>query len=174
MPKRTTIPKREGYKPRHYNPEGPLASRPHKTTTIPRKVAPKPEPAKPEPPAARKPPGKALDSGNKTVTIKHVSSKKPSTGGGSRAPVLGGMLTGDASIVVGGVVIATGLTVVKQLLDSKLSMRPVIGGFVVGTGLLLLALVNTPIATALTLLIVTTSILTNGAFILEKALKAAG
>ena len=177
MPKQTRIPIKKGppapgRKAPGVERTGVLKSEPHKRTTIPRHPKPAAQPA-PAKPAARKPPGKALDSGNKTVTIKHVSSKKPTTARAS-SPPLGGMLTGDASIVVGGVVIATGLTVVKQLLDSKLSMRPVIGGFVVGTGLLLLALVNTPIATALTLLIVTTSILTNGAFILEKALKAAG
>lgn len=170
MVKRTTIPKRPGYEPRKYNPEGPLASRPHKTTTIKRN---RPAPAPVEKPAAKKPTGKALDSGNKTVTIKHVSSSKGG-GGGNRGPsFIGSMITGDASLVVGGVVVATGLTVLKQLLDSKLSMRPIIGGFVIGTGLLMLALISTPVATALALLILTTSVLTNGSFILQKALRAA-
>lgn len=74
----------------------------------------------------------------------------------------------NAGFVIVGTVLASGLTVLNQLLHGTKSMRPVIGGFIVGTVLLLLAMFNTAIAGALALLVLLASILKNGVPILEK------
>lgn len=78
----------------------------------------------------------------------------------------------DTTIVVGGVVTAAGLTSLNQLTEGKLSMRPVIGGFIVGTALLIVAFINTPVAAALALLLMITSVFVNGAPVMSKALGA--
>lgn len=80
--------------------------------------------------------------------------------------VLGGLKGGTT--IIAGTVTATGLTVLRQLLEGNLSMRPIISGFVVGTGLLVLGFFSTPIAAALALLLVVTSVLMNAPPILEK------
>ncbi len=79
----------------------------------------------------------------------------------------------NTTVIVTGTVVATGLTSLKQLLEGKLSMRPIIGGFVVGTVLLISAFFNTEIASALALLLLVTSVLNNGIPILEKVMNAA-
>ena len=71
-------------------------------------------------------------------------------------------------IVIGGVVVATGLTVLKDLLEGKKQFRPVIAGFVVGTLLLTIAMFSAPIAAALALLLLATSVMTNSIPILTK------
>jgi hypothetical protein len=77
------------------------------------------------------------------------------------------------SVVVAGTIAATGLTVLNNLLQGKVSMRPVIAGFVVGTFLLLMAFFNTQIAAALALLLLLTSMLVNGLPLLQKVIKPA-
>lgn len=79
----------------------------------------------------------------------------------------------DTGVVITGTILATGLTSINQLIEGKLSMRPILGGFVVGTFLLMIALFNTGIAVALALLIMVTSILINGLPIMQYVLKAA-
>jgi len=75
-----------------------------------------------------------------------------------------------ATTIIAGVIVSTGLTVLNQLLQGEVKVQPVIGGFVVGTMLLILAFFSVEIAAALALLLVVTSVLTNGASILEKVL----
>lgn len=82
-------------------------------------------------------------------------------------------MIGNTSFIVAGAVMATGLTSLRQLLEGKLSMRPIIGGFIVGTMLLTMAFFNTDIAGALALLLLVASILNNGIPILNKVMNAA-
>lgn len=113
----------------------------------------------------RKPPGAAF-TGDKTVTVVHQSSGGSS---GSRGG-LPKVATGGGGTVIACVVVATGLTSLNQLLNNQRSMRPVIGGFVVGTMLLTLAFFAPAVASALALLILVSSVLTNGVPIMEKVL----
>lgn len=77
----------------------------------------------------------------------------------------------STTTVIVGPVVATGLTVLNQLLNGTPTFRPVIAGFVVGTGLLLLAMFSMQVAAALALLILITSVFTNAAPILEKVMQ---
>jgi len=72
----------------------------------------------------------------------------------------------NVSMVIGGVVVATGLTSLHQLIAGKLSMQPVISGFVVGTALLITAFFSTGIASAIALLLLVASVMNNGVPIL--------
>lgn len=83
-------------------------------------------------------------------------------------PVGGGFT--DVAVVIAGTVMSTGLTVLNDLLKGTINMRPIIGGFIVGTALLVIAMFNTPIAVALALLMLVTSVLINGTPILEKVM----
>lgn len=74
----------------------------------------------------------------------------------------------STTTIVASVIAATGLTVLDDLLHGRLAMKPVIGGFIVGTGLLFIAFFNTPIAAALALLLLITSLLVNAVPVLEK------
>lgn len=76
----------------------------------------------------------------------------------------------QTTVVIAGTVTATGLTVLNQLLHNRLSMKPVIGGFIVGTALLMIAFFSTDIAAALALLMLTTSVLANANPILQKVM----
>jgi hypothetical protein len=77
---------------------------------------------------------------------------------------------GSTSTIIAGVVAATGLTVLNDLLAGNLAMKPVIAGFVVGTFLLVIGLFNTPIAGALALLLLITSVFVNGVPVLRKVM----
>ena len=70
--------------------------------------------------------------------------------------------------VIAGTVVATGLTVLNQILNGGLSIKPIIGGFIVGTSLLTMALFSAPIAAALALLLLVTSVMVNTIPILQK------
>lgn len=74
----------------------------------------------------------------------------------------------STTTIVAGVIAATGLTVLNDLLHDRLAMKPLIGGFIVGTGLLLMAFFNVPIAAALALLLLVTSLLVNAPPVLRK------
>jgi len=74
----------------------------------------------------------------------------------------------STSVVIAGTVLATGLTVLNNLLQGTKSFHPVIGGFIVGTVLLTLAFFSTDMAAALALLLLVTSVLMNGVPILKK------
>jgi hypothetical protein len=75
-----------------------------------------------------------------------------------------------ASLIVTGTIVASGMTVLNQLLNGSITMRPVIGGFIVGTSLLILALFNPQIASALALLLLVSSLLNNAAPVLAKVI----
>jgi hypothetical protein len=77
----------------------------------------------------------------------------------------------NVSTVIGGVIVATGLTVLNDLLNGEIRMQPVISGFVVGTFLLILAFFSTPVAAALALLLVVTSVMRNGGAVLAKVMQ---
>lgn len=76
----------------------------------------------------------------------------------------------DTTVVIAGTVVATGLTVLNDLLNGRLSMRPIIGGFIIGTSLLIMAFFNTSIAAAISLLLLTTSLFMNGVPVLTKVM----
>lgn len=76
----------------------------------------------------------------------------------------------NVTTVIAGTAVATALTSLNQLLNGTPSFRTIIGGFVVGTGLLVLAMFSTPVAAALALLILITSLLVNAAPILQKVM----
>lgn len=80
------------------------------------------------------------------------------------------MFTNPTSILAS-VILATGLTVLKQLLDGQLAMKPIIGGFLVGTGLLVLSFFNVQIAVGLALMTLLASVLNNGVPVLNKVMK---
>lgn len=73
----------------------------------------------------------------------------------------------NAVTVIASVSTATGLTVLANLLDGENSFSPVIGGFVVGTLLLMFSFVSAEIAAALALLALLTSVLMNADRILK-------
>lgn len=82
------------------------------------------------------------------------------------ADKLGGLRGG--TLVIAGTVTATGLTVLNQLLRGEVQVKPIISGFIVGTMLLILAFWSVPVAAALSLLILVTSIFINAPAILEE------
>ena len=79
----------------------------------------------------------------------------------------------NPNVIIPSVVGAIALTEVKLLLDGKLGMRPIIGGFIVGAGLLIMSMFMTEIAVALSLMILLGSILNNGVPVLEKVMNMA-
>jgi hypothetical protein len=79
----------------------------------------------------------------------------------------------NPNTILASIVTAIGLTAIKQLLDGKLSMRPIIGGFVVGAGLLIMSIFTVEIAVGLAVMILLASVLNNGVPILEKVMKMA-
>lgn len=74
-------------------------------------------------------------------------------------------------IVIGGVVVSTGLTVLNQILHGEQTIQPVIAGFIVGTFLLIIALFSVEVAAAFALLLLTSSVLINAGGILAKVAK---
>jgi hypothetical protein len=76
-------------------------------------------------------------------------------------------MTGSSTIIAS-VVTATGLTSLNQLLNDKQSFQPVIGGFVVGTMLLVMALFSESLAASMAILILVSSVLMNGTDLLSK------
>ena len=74
----------------------------------------------------------------------------------------------NVTTVIGGVIVATGLTVLNDLLNGEIRMAPIISGFIVGTFLLIIAFFSAEIASALALLLVVTSVLRNGGNVLAK------
>lgn len=116
-------------------------------------------------------PKAALTNGDRTVTIRHerVNGNRPSSSSKPVSEKLYQGITGGGTIIAA-TVGATGLTVLKQLLDGDINVKPVIGGFIVGTMLLMMAFFSVEIATALSLLLLLTSVLQNGTSILEKVL----
>lgn len=72
------------------------------------------------------------------------------------------------SIIIAGVGVSTGLTVLRDLLYGNISAKPVIGGFVVGTLLLIVAFWSVEVSAAFALLMLSTSVLRNAPRILEK------
>jgi hypothetical protein len=79
----------------------------------------------------------------------------------------------NVNTILASVVAATALTALKQLLDGKLSMRPIIGGFIVGAGLLIMSFFAVEIAVGLALMILLASVLNNGVPVLEKVMRFA-
>lgn len=75
------------------------------------------------------------------------------------------------SIVIGGTVVATGLTVLNQILNGTATIKPVIAGFIVGTFLLIICFFSVEVAAAFSLLLLTTSVLVNAGGILSKVAK---
>lgn len=78
------------------------------------------------------------------------------------------MMFQSPNTILAGVIGATGLTVVRDLLTGSLSMKPIIGGFVTGTILLSIGLVSVPIASALAVLLLISSVLVNGPAVLAQ------
>jgi hypothetical protein len=79
----------------------------------------------------------------------------------------------NINTILASVVAATGLTSLKLLLDGNLSMRPILGGFIVGTGLLIISFFAVEIAVGLALMILLASVLNNGVPVLEKVMRFA-
>ena len=71
-------------------------------------------------------------------------------------------------MVVAGVSIATGMTVLRDLLYGNINVKPIIGGFAVGTFLLIIAFWSVEVASAFALLMLAASALTNAPLILTK------
>lgn len=76
----------------------------------------------------------------------------------------------SAGTIIVSVVGATGLTVLRNILDAKRqnTFQPVISGFVVGTFLLIMALFTEELAVAFALLLLVSSVLLNATKILAK------
>jgi uncharacterized BrkB/YihY/UPF0761 family membrane protein len=74
-----------------------------------------------------------------------------------------------ATTIIASVVAASGMTTLNQALNADISVKPAIGGFIVGTTLLILAFFSVEIATALALMLLVSSILINATGILDKA-----
>lgn len=96
-----------------------------------------------------------------TSVIKHKRARKSFF-----APSSGGF--GAVTTTIAATITATGLTVLNQTLNGKPSFQPVMGGFVVGTFLLVISFFSAEIAAALALLLLATSVLTNAVPILRK------
>lgn len=74
----------------------------------------------------------------------------------------------DSDVVVASTIAATGLAVLADILEGEPTMTPVVGGFIAGTILLMVAMVTETWAGIFALLILTTSILANGSTIAKK------
>jgi uncharacterized membrane protein YphA (DoxX/SURF4 family) len=79
---------------------------------------------------------------------------------------LGGLRGG--TVIIGATVTATGLTMLNKLLQGNVTVKPIISGFIVGTMLLIVGFWTVPVAAALALLLLVTSVLVNGEGILEE------
>lgn len=75
----------------------------------------------------------------------------------------------SANTIIACIIGATGLTVLRDLLDGNVRMKPIIGGFVAGAILLTIGFVSVPVAAALALMLLISSILINGSAVLAKA-----
>lgn len=73
-----------------------------------------------------------------------------------------------ATTVIASVIAATGLTWLNGTLKGSPSVKPVIGGFIVGTILLILAFFSVEIATAFALMLLVSSVLINATSILKE------
>lgn len=73
----------------------------------------------------------------------------------------------SASTIIASVVVATGLTELKLLLQGTKSFQPVISGFMVGTGLLLIAFISVEVAVMLSFMILLSSFMFNVREIME-------
>lgn len=74
----------------------------------------------------------------------------------------------SSTAILAGVIGATGLTVIRDLLDSELRMKPIIGGFVAGAILLTIGLISIPVAASLAIMLLIASVLVNGSAVLAK------
>ena len=72
------------------------------------------------------------------------------------------------------VALAAGTTVVRDAVHGKPSIKPVVGGFMLGAGLLMVNMFNPAVATGLATLIFVTALILNGAEIFQVANKAVG
>jgi len=76
-----------------------------------------------------------------------------------------------AATIIAATIAATGLTTLNGILNSKVSVQPVVGGFIVGTFLLMIAFFSVDIAVALALMFLVSSVLLNAVPILSKVQK---
>jgi hypothetical protein len=66
------------------------------------------------------------------------------------------------AVIMTSVVVATGVTLIADQQENKLSMRPIIGGWVLGLILFLIATFDDDIAKAFAVLVLVTAVLMNG------------
>lgn len=69
---------------------------------------------------------------------------------------------GTTSAVIGGTIIITGTSVLKDIHEGKPPVLPVVTGFLLGSALLLVAFASPPLAKALALMGVVGALATNG------------
>lgn len=74
----------------------------------------------------------------------------------------------SATSIIASTIIATGLTELNLLMSGKKSFQPIISGFIIGTGLLLLAFLSVDIAVMFSYMILLSSVLFNAKGILEQ------
>lgn len=74
----------------------------------------------------------------------------------------------SATSIIVSTIIATGLTELNLLMSGKKSFQPIISGFIIGTGLLLLAFLSVDIAVMFSYMILLSSVLFNAKGILEQ------
>lgn len=79
---------------------------------------------------------------------------------------------GDTFTVVASVGTATGIASLKGILEGAPSMKPIIGGAVLGAFLLFIAIWSTQVAKALALLVLATAVLVNGTTVFKAVDKA--
>lgn len=77
----------------------------------------------------------------------------------------------SAATIIAATIAATGLTVLDDILHGRVNVKPVVGGFIVGTFLLMIAFYSVDIAVALALMFLVSSVLLNAVPILSKVQK---
>lgn len=83
-------------------------------------------------------------------------------------------MSDDTTVIAGALVGATMVTYVRQGVENKLSIRPLIGMFIAGSILFLVSFWNTDVASAFAVLIFITSVVLNGAVVFDAIGKVTG
>lgn len=80
----------------------------------------------------------------------------------------------DTSVTVASVAAATGFSVVRHIKEGHPSMKPILGGMMLGAFLLFIAMFSPSWAKAIAILVMATSALVNGAVVFGVANTVAG
>jgi uncharacterized membrane protein YiaA len=81
---------------------------------------------------------------------------------------------GDGFVVIGCTTVAVGLAETRQIVDKKPTMKPILGGMIMGAFLLFIGMFNMDIAKAIAILVLVASALSNGAVVFGAVGKVTG